>query len=170
MGTSRKNLRDRVPEADPRFLADAMLARLARWLRVLGYDTAFDSSLDDSELVRLATAEDRVLLTRDRHLVHHLRPPRSVLVAATKPLIQLQEVVDRCDLTVSRELFTRCLVCNALLRRATAAEMSALVPERAREGAGQVLRCDNCGRIYWPGSHVRRMRATLAATFSGHSW
>lgn len=151
----------------PRFLADAMLARLARWLRVLGYDTAFDAELSDPALVKRAAAEDRVLLTRDRQLVTHLSPARSLLVTADEPMEQLKQVVTACELNVSRPLFTRCLVCNMPLREATAAESETLVPESAREAGGPFLRCDGCGRTYWSGSHVRRMRDALARTFPG---
>src|SRR5690606_36570298 len=94
----------------PRFLADAMLARLARWLRVLGFDTAFEPELLDRELVALAVAEGRILLTRDRQLVEHLRPPRALLVGADAPLAQLREVIASCGLAPPGRLFSRCLV------------------------------------------------------------
>lgn len=150
---------------EPRFVADAMLARLARWLRVLGFDTVFDPALDDRALVELAEEENRVLLTRDRHLIAHLRPRRFVQVVADAPLAQLREIAAASDLALPRELFTRCLVCNAELRAATAAEVGQLVPQRSRALQGPFLRCPQCDRVYWPGSHVRRMRATLARAF-----
>jgi uncharacterized protein len=150
---------------EPSFVADAMLGRLARWLRVLGFDTVYDVALHDRELVELAAADHRVLLTRDRHLVTHLRPKRFILVTSDAPLAQLREVLHCCAASPRRALFTRCLVCNTLLREATPAEVRKLVPERARELAGRVLRCPGCGRVFWPGSHVRRMRSTLAAAF-----
>lgn len=73
---------DAVP---PRFLADAMLGRLARWLRTLGFDTRYDPAIHDPELVALAAAEGCVLLTRDRHLIEHLRPGRALLVTDDAP-------------------------------------------------------------------------------------
>lgn len=144
-----------------------MLARLARWLRVLGFDTNFDPSADDHHLVSLATVEDRILLTRDRHLVRHLRPRRVVLITADAPLVQLEEVIETCALTLPRELFTRCLLCNTELRVATETEIAELVPEHARATAGRFLRCPCCGRVYWPGSHARRMKAALERAFPG---
>lgn len=151
--------------APPRFLADAMLGRLARWLRTLGYDTAYDPSADDPVLVAQADAEARVLLTRDRRLVADLRPARSVLVRSDAPLAQLHEVAEACGLAAPPGLFTRCAVCNGVLRPATVTEAGALVPPRVRERGGAVWRCPSCGRAYWDGSHTRRMRATLAAAF-----
>jgi uncharacterized protein len=155
---------------EPRFFADAMLARLARWLRVLGFDTRFDPGVDDRALVAVTGAEKRVLLTRDRHLVDHLRPARAVLVRANEPLVQLREVIAACDLDLARPLFTRCLVCNAALRGATMDEVEELVPDRAQELRERVLRCDGCGRVYWPGSHARRMHAALTQAFPEASW
>lgn len=154
-----------VRPAPPRFLADAMLGRLARWLRTLGYDTAYDPSVDDPDLVAQADAEGRVLLTRDRHLVKHLRPARSVLVRSDAPLAQLREVVGACGLGPPTAPFSRCTVCNGPLRPATAEEVAASVPELVRERGGAVWRCGACGRTYWDGSHTRRMRRTLADAF-----
>ena len=157
---------DRSPAPPaPRFFADVMLGRLARWLRVLGYDTAYETDIDDPDLVERADAEGRVLLTRDRHLVTHLRPERSVLVQSDVPLEQLREVVDACDLEPPGELFTRCPVCNGALRPATETERRDLVPDDARDLPGPIRRCPRCGRVYWLGSHTKRMRQTLAAAF-----
>lgn len=151
------------PESQPRFLADAMLGRLARWLRVLGFDTHYNPMQDDHELVRLADRERRVLLTRDRHLVEHLRPDQGLLLQEEKPLAQLQEVIERCRPPRPAALFTRCLRCNRELVAATA-EQRRRVPARAQDLPGPVLYCPACERLYWSGSHTRRMRNRLAAT------
>ena len=145
-----------------RFLADAMLGGLVRWLRALGFDTAYDPAIHDPELVALADAQARMLLTRDRHLLIHLHPARGLLITDDAPLGQLREVITACNLARPAELFTRCLVCNAPLRPATASEIVNLVPDGAQSLPGPVRRCSGCERVYWPGSHVRRMRQTLA--------
>lgn len=153
--------------ARPRFLADAMLGRLARWLRTLGFDTAYDPAVDDPELVALAAAEDRVLLTRDRHLVEHLRPERALLITYDAPIAQLRQVVAACGLSPPAAPFSRCPVCNGVLRPATPDEAAALVPEASRGLPGPVSRCPGCGRVYWEGSHTRRMRETLSQELPG---
>ena len=147
----------------PRFAADAMLGRLARWLRVLGYDTSYDAAIADPVLVAQANAEGRVLLTRDRHLLRELHPLRAHEVRQDQPLAQLAAVVDALGLadTPPRVLFTRCLLCNCLLDAIPPAEALPLLPPGVRDIPGPVRRCPCCQRMYWDGSHVRRMRGAL---------
>ena len=145
----------------PRFIADAMLGRLARWLRVLGFDTVYDPALHDADLVRIADAENRVLLTRDRRLLRDRRPHKAVEVTRDAPLEQLVALVKELRLEAPAELFTRCLVCNSVLE--DAATDVASLPPMARELSGPIKRCPNCKRLYWPGSHVRRMTRALEA-------
>jgi len=153
------------PEAEKRFAADAMLGRLARWLRVLGFDTVHIPDVDDHDLVALADREGRILLTRDRHLVTYLRPRNSLLLQSLSPHEQLLEVAEACGIGMAEDLFTRCMVCNTELRQATEQEVATLVPDKARARPGPFLRCPGCGRVYWPGSHTRRMRRVLETLF-----
>ena len=133
----------------PRFLADVMLERLARWLRVLDVDVASaHATTADRELVRRAAAEERVLLTRDRRLSAEHGTGTPFVVRSAAPLEQLAEVVERFEIDAPRELFTRCLLCN--------------VPLESADGAAPARRCPRCERVYWEGSHTRRMRAALA--------
>jgi uncharacterized protein len=152
---------------EPRFAADAMLGRLARWLRVLGYDTSYEEGIADPLLVQLAEEEARMLLTRDRHLLRELRPVRAFEVRQDDPLYQLRDLVLELELAAPRDLFTRCLLCNAPLETVDRAEAEPLLPEGVRELAGPVRRCPSCGRLYWDGSHVRRMRAALERVLPG---
>ena len=151
----------------PRFAADAMLGRLARWLRVLGHDTFYDIGVADPVLVRLAHEEQRLLLTRDRHLLRDLRPARALEVRQNDPLQQLRDVVLELQLPAPGELFTRCLLCNAALHVLDPAVALPLLPEGVRELPGPVRQCPVCSRLYWGGSHVRRMRAALERVLPG---
>ena len=141
-----------------------MLRRLARWLRVIDADTLqLPIEAPDADLVARAGQEDRVLLTRDRHLIRELRPPRAWAVPSEAPLAQLAEVVEEFDLRPPAELFVRCLLCNSpLVDVAAESGWEELLP-MARTLGGPVRRCPTCSRLYWRGSHVRRIEAALAA-------
>lgn len=152
---------------EPRFAADAMLGRLARWLRVLGYDTFYDIAVADPVLVRLSQDEARLLLTRDRHLLRELRPANAFEVRQDEPLRQLRDLVQELRLPAPAALFTRCLLCNALLRVLERTEAQPLLPAGVRELPGPVRRCPVCGRLYWDGSHVHRMRAAIERVLPG---
>jgi hypothetical protein len=155
----------------PRFVADAMLGRLARWLRALGYDTLFDETLDDAALARLAADEGRLLLTRDRRLCEDRGSPDwCLLLSAQRPRAQLRELDRR--LTLFRpgwrdRLFDRCMLCNAPLESAGFEEVRPELPPAVRQDPGVraagFRRCPECGRVYWEGSHTRRMRRWLEA-------
>ena len=145
-----------------------MLARLARWLRVLGWDTRLDPELDDPAIVRLAEAEGRILLTRDRLLLRELRPRDALEVRSDAPLEQLRQVVTELQLPAPSELFTRCTVCNSPLSPPLPAEeRQALLPVDVNALGGPARRCPGCQRLYWRGSHARRMRVALERTLPG---
>lgn len=149
----------------PRLLADTMLGRLARWLRALGFDVAYDSRLDDAALVEKAVAEGRVLLTRDRRLVLRRRRTGDFLLIASESLEeQVRQVICELDLSVEPErLFGRCLRCNAPLQAASGDAVRGAVPEFVARTQRRFRRCPDCGRIFWAASHVARMRRRLEA-------
>ena len=144
----------------PRLLADGMLGRLARWLRILGYDTAYDPQLDDNELVRRTRAEGRWLLTRDHELAE--RPGvQSLLIDSERLPAQLAQVRSRLG-PAKRNPFSRCTVCNVQLVDVSPHEVREQVPPYVLCTHSRFCRCPSCGRVYWPGSHWERMREQLA--------
>lgn len=146
-----------------KFLVDGMLGTLARWLRVLGVDSAFASGADDDELVRRALDENRVLLTRDRRLAERrLLRGRVVLIGAESWPDQIRELARAQDLTGLIHPLTRCLRCNTILEDLAPAAAAAHVPPYIAATHSRYYRCPSCARIYWPGTHRDRMSATLA--------
>ena len=145
-----------------RFLCDEMLQKLGRWLRAAGYDTAIAASgSDDRVLLTLAAVEGRTLLTRDRKLAALAGESVAVLALQTDGVeASARELRNRLTIDWLQAPFTRCLVDNTILRPATEPEREAM-PPRAKAVGGDVNLCPECGRLYWPGSHVRRMQAKL---------
>jgi uncharacterized protein len=144
-----------------RFLADCMLGRLTKWLRLLGYDTAYDNVATDHELAHRARAEGRVLLTRDRELAAR-RGLRTLLVQSEALEEQVQEVQDAFGPPPGPAL-SRCSVCNVALERVSPAAVADRLPPYVLKTQTEFRRCPGCGRIYWPGSHVEEMRNQLEA-------
>jgi uncharacterized protein with PIN domain len=142
-----------------------MLGGLARWLRLLGHDTAYDSSAGDRELLLRAAGEERILLTRDTRIVP---PPgvRLVLVRATRTLEQLREVATRFDLGWTADAFTRCIRCNVPLLPAIGEQVAERVPEYVRATHQNFSACPSCRRVYWPGTHRLAMEETLRRLLS----
>lgn len=158
------------PRTDPRFFCNSMLGRLARWLRALGFDTAYDAEIDDATLVRRAWEEGRWILTCDRRLPAEWRVRGCVVLQAEDPLDQLREVVAHFGIEGPRRLFGRCLKCNEPLEALGSDDLDrggARVPERVRRARLEFSHCLACGRVYWEGSHTRRMRRRLEEIFAG---
>jgi hypothetical protein len=150
-----------APLRRTQFALDGHLGRLARYLRLLGFDTACQRQMGDQDLARVSAAEHRILLTRDRGLLKRREVTHGYWVRATDPRKQLLEIVARFDLAGSMRPFSRCLRCNAPLRAAAKAEVEARLPPRTREAYHEFLRCDGCGGVYWRGPHHRRMLAMI---------
>ena len=145
-------------------MCDKMLLRLGRWLRAAGYDTAIgEGGTDDGALIASCAAESRVLLTRDRRLAARAEACIPVLrLVEDKIDDQARVLAATLGIDWQHAPFTRCVVDNAVLDPAPP-ETAADVPPRSREAEGPLLRCLSCGRLYWPGGRVRRMRERLSA-------
>lgn len=144
-----------------RFVLDVHLGKLARWLRMLGFDTLYDRNYEDAEIVDIAAAERRIILTRDRGLLKHSKVTHGCWVRATDPRRQIHEVVRRLDLRSQFAPFTRCMECNGETVERPPGEVVDRVPPRARERSSTFYQCAACGRIYWEGTHVARMRRLI---------
>ncbi|MGD9047116.1 MAG: Mut7-C RNAse domain-containing protein [Anaerolineae bacterium] len=150
-----------------RFIADAMLGTLAKWLRILGYDTLFDPNLDDHQLVRLARAQGRVLLTRDRELAR--RRGLSVLLVSSEHLgAQVGQVLAEFNLEPDQS-FSRCPVCNVPLAKVDHETARSRVPAYVAQTHKTFKSCPACQRIYWRGSHWQRMDDQLARMLEDHA-
>ena len=149
------------PLRTPRFIADAHLAALARYLRMLGFDTRLAATLDDAEIAEISARERRILLSRDRELLKHRVITHGCYVHATKPRRQLEEIVARLDLLGATTPFTRCMTCNSGLVDADRSCVAERVPPGTLEYYDSFSRCPGCEKVYWPGSHHRRMRALI---------
>lgn len=152
---------------DPIFLADAHLGGLARFLRMLGFDTLHDSNYADAEIRRLAETERRIVLSRDRELLKCSEIAHGCYVRALKAEAQLREIAERYDLAARARPFTLCLRCNAPLQPVDKVSVASIVPPQVLERQAQFSRCAACGRVYWPGSHYERMRAALGSLLGG---
>jgi uncharacterized protein with PIN domain len=146
---------------ETRFIADAMLGRLAHWLRLLGFDCAYERHVSDEDLVRRGVEQDRVILTRDRALPEEWRVSDICVVRAEETFDQLGEVLRRFDLSGSVRLFTRCSECNRGLVAAQGSAVTGRVPAGILASHREFLECPGCGRVYWQGSHTDRMKRVV---------
>jgi uncharacterized protein with PIN domain/sulfur carrier protein ThiS len=144
--------------AEFRFVADTHLGRLAAYLRMLGFDTWYQRDAADEELAAISAREQRIVLTRDRGLLKRNIVTRGYFVQATDPARQVVEVLQRFDLVPRTRPFRRCIHCNAILQPASKEEViDRLLPE-TRQYYDEFFLCPRCRRIYWKGSHYRRMQ------------
>jgi hypothetical protein len=150
------------PMRTVRFVLDVHLGRLARHLRLLGFDTSYARDRTDAELVAISTGEQRILLTRDLGLLKHRAVTHGCYVRSTDPRRQLIEVVRRLHLSERIEPFSRCLDCNGLLERVAKAQVEPILEPMTREQFDDFRRCTSCGKVYWEGSHVGRLEAIVA--------
>lgn len=140
-----------------KFIADVMLGRLAKRMRLLGFDVVYHPDLDDNEIIRRSLAEDRIILTRDTALAG--RPLASHHLLITKDAVQeqLNQVVGTLHITQLSRPLTRCSLCNELLKTMSKQEALDRVPPHVYESHTSFFQCSVCRKVYWRGSHVQRM-------------
>jgi uncharacterized protein with PIN domain len=145
------------PLRRPRFVLDAHLGRLARYLRLLGFDCLYQNDFHDDDLARISSEQQRTLLTRDRILLQRKVITRGYFIRATQPLQQTVEVLRRFDLSGDIRPLGRCIRCNGLLEEIGKDAIEARLEPRTRRYYQHFRICPDCGQIYWRGSHFRKM-------------
>jgi len=156
---------------ETKFIADNNVGKLARWLRLMGYDTLLFKQKDDDRMIKTALREDRVILTKDaqfmkRHLVTNGRI-RSIHIERDDPRLQVQQVVKMLKLDYQFKPFSLCLECNRALIARGKDEVRTLVPTNVFETQTQYTQCPVCHRVYWPGTHWQAMGKKLQDLQSG---
>jgi uncharacterized protein with PIN domain len=146
-----------TPLRNTKFIVDVNLGKLAKFLRLVGFDTLYCNQYKDKDIVRLSKNEKRIILTRDQHLLKHKLITRGYWVRNIDPDKQLIEVVKRLDLISSISPFVRCMVCNGSLKSVKKKDIIDVLPENTAKYYSEFYRCKCCDKIYWPGSHYQKM-------------
>ncbi len=149
---------------EPRFVVDTMLGNIARWLRILGYDTLYRRDFKDWEIIRLAREENRVIITRDKGL--HNRALNNGLKSIYLIMDDMAERLAYIALITGIRLYvdlekSRCPICNGELRKISKEEVKGKVPPRVYRYYNDFWICMNCGKIYWIGSHWVKIEEIL---------
>ena len=151
------------PLRQPRFFADAQLGRLARHLRLLGFDTRYQNMIDDADLVRQALAEHRIILSRDRALLMRRDVSHGVHLCLDDAEKQLIHVIQRCDLARSCHPFSRCIECNHEIEAIPKQVVEQRLEAETIASFDEFWHCAGCDRVYWKGSHYERLQQRVAA-------
>ena len=138
-----------------KFVADAMLGKLAKRMRILGIDVFYDPSLDDNEIIRLSLEQDRLILTRDKALSARPLATKLLFIKSERVAEQVEQVCSSFVLKTAP--FTRCSKCNEPIVSIAKSEVQDLVPQHVSENNSIFFQCPKCSRIYWAGTHVNNM-------------
>jgi len=154
-----------------KFIVDHNVGKLAKWLRMMGYDTLFFNSSDDSGMVATALAEGRVILTRDRQIMKRRVVTsgqlKAILIQSERPELQIRQIIDTLGLDCQFRPFTICLECNQPLVERSKQQVKDLVPPYVFRTQDQYMECPACHRIYWRGTHWQAMTKKLEKFIKG---
>lgn len=141
--------------SEPIFIVDSMLGSLAKWLRILGFDTLYFRSIDDNELIRISKQQQRILITKDSRLVKSKKIGKYIFIHSEELVDQLKEVLSFLSSEpVSFKFFSRCIKCNGRLIGAEKSSVFNIVPEHIYRSHETFFKCSDCGSVYWEGSHI----------------
>jgi hypothetical protein len=151
-----------------KFITDGTLGKLARWLRILGYDTECCQSSSTQHLIERSRTEGRIILTRSRKLCQHEAKIKCILIRHDSLSEQLKQLVEQINLDVSREPFSRCVLCNCEIESVGKQDVKKLVPDLVYQNQEKFFRCPSCKKIYWRGTHLQNTLVKLSKIFSSN--
>ena len=148
-----------------KFIVDNNVGKLAKWLRMMGYDTLFFNGSNDSRMIAIALAEGRVVLTKDTQIMKRgvitKGRLKAILPQSDKPELQIRQVIDSLNLDCRFKPFSICLECNHPLVEKSKKQVKDLVPPFVFQTQNQYMECPHCHRIYWRGTHWQKMTEEL---------
>jgi hypothetical protein len=147
-----------APLREIRFILDVHLGKLARYLRLTGFDTFYHNQLQDDEIIRIALDEHRIILTRDKGILKNRQVTHGYYIRSDDPRGQLKEVIRRFDLKDQVCSFERCMECNGYIKKVRRSQIDDKLPEDTRNYYQDFYQCTNCQQIYWKGSHYNNMK------------
>lgn len=139
------------------FVLDVHLGKLARLLRLLGFNTAYRNDYRDADIVTISGREHRIILTRDRGILKNSAVTHGYWIRSVEPIEQAREVVARFDLRSEVKPFRRCMVCNGLLQTVEKRNVIKNLPEKTARHYEAFCRCADCGKVYWKGPHYQKL-------------
>jgi uncharacterized protein with PIN domain len=139
-----------------KFIADVMVGKLARWLRTLGFDVAYSNKYEDDEIIRIAEAENRLILTRDVPLASRRMNAQCLLITSDHYKDQLRQVLEKFSLK-DFAVFSRCIECNTPLQDADKEAVFERVPPFVYLTQDRFAVCPGCNRVYWHGTHAEEI-------------
>lgn len=149
------------PLRDPLFILDVHLGKLAKYLRMTGFDTLYENWYDDRELVEISLRENRIILTRDVGLLKHKKVTHGYWIRSQKPTEQFTETAKHFDLFSKFKPFHRCTVCNGIVKKTSKQSVINHLKPNTKTYFNEFYKCLSCGKIYWKGSHFERMRKLI---------
>jgi uncharacterized protein len=149
------------PLREPKFICDVHLGKLARYLRMMGFDVHYKNDLSDEEIVENSLNQRRAILTRDRGILKRNNVTHGYYVRSSRIEEQVKEIIKRFDLRKSIKEFTRCLECNSELIKIAKEKISGNLPPKVSQSQEEFFSCSGCGKLYWKGTHHQKMLAFI---------
>lgn len=140
-----------------KFILDVHLGQLAKYLRLLGFDTYYTNDLTDLEIIKKSIKENRIILTRDCGILKYNKVNHGYCVRSHNPKTQIKEIIQRFDLKNKIKSFSRCTVCNGTIKKVEKNKIEHLLLEKTRNNFKQFYQCNSCQKIYWEGSHFENI-------------
>ena len=146
------------PLRNLRFIADVNLGQLAKYMRMFGFDTLYENSYQDKDIINMANTENRVILTKDKGILKNGIVTRGYYVRNSRAKKQIEEVIRRFDLFLSINPFARCMRCNGLIKKVPKETIMDKLQPKTKLYYNDFYQCTSCGQIYWLGSHYEKMK------------
>ncbi len=151
------HLRDK-PLREPKYVLDVHLGKLAKYLRMLGFDTLYENNYEDTEIIEIAKNQNRIILTRDVSILKNKTVTHGYWIRSQYPKKQLEEVIVRFDLFSNIKPFYRCLVCNGILTKTKKESINNKLQPKTKQYYDEFYQCKSCEKVYWKGSHYYKMK------------